>query len=280
MKYLVLMTFLIFSARSMASSCSELVLFETVKSESRNNTANFISYMVTLLEKHLINETVLSKFTKHLSQGEIKNPFQMDERGTYLDISEDKQTDAAIHYYGLQEYIEKGETDLEGLLKWSRAYLVEMMNDSIRRKRTEKRTENTHQNIEFVAIEPGKFLMGENDWKVEMEIDYKFEIMSTTVTQKQWTLVMGTNPSKFIYGEDSMTLMRNGKSITLLPNHPVEHVSWDESKQFVAKLNELSMRDDSYLYELIPDHKEGFKYRLPYEVEWEFVATNLGRSHG
>ena len=40
------------------------------------------------------------------------------------------------------------------------------------------------------------------------------------------------------------------------PNCPVENVNWDETQNFIEKLNQLT----------------GKKYRLPTEAEWEYIA--------
>ena len=67
-----------------------------------------------------------------------------------------------------------------------------------------------------------------------------FYIGKYEVTQKQWTGIMGTNPSYF-KGCD---------------NCPVENVSWDSVQVFIQKLN----------------IKTGKTYRLPTEAEWEYAC--------
>jgi len=72
------------------------------------------------------------------------------------------------------------------------------------------------------------------------------------VTQGQYEAVMGTNPSKFkICGKDC----------------PVETVSWNDAKEFIAKLN---------------TGNDGFVYSLPSEAEWEYAARagTTGIRHG
>jgi TPR repeat protein len=60
------------------------------------------------------------------------------------------------------------------------------------------------------------------------------------VTQEQWVAVMGSNPSEF-------------KAL----NNPVENVSWNDTQEFIKRLNA----------------KEGInQYRLPTEMEWEYAA--------
>jgi formylglycine-generating enzyme required for sulfatase activity len=68
-----------------------------------------------------------------------------------------------------------------------------------------------------------------------------FQIGKYEVTQKQWTAIMGNNPSYF-KGD----------------NLPVEQVSWNDVQEFIQKLNQ----------------KTGKTYRLPTEAEWEYAARD------
>jgi formylglycine-generating enzyme required for sulfatase activity len=56
---------------------------------------------------------------------------------------------------------------------------------------------------------------------------------------------MGNNPSRF-----------QGA------NRPVEQVSWNDAQEFIKKLNDTL--------------KDGYKYRLPTEAEWEFAVRERG----
>jgi formylglycine-generating enzyme required for sulfatase activity len=73
----------------------------------------------------------------------------------------------------------------------------------------------------------------------EVTIVKPFYIGVYPVTQAQYQAVMGTNP----YGFKG-------------PNRPVECVSWDQAVEFCRKLSE----------------KEGKRYRLPSEAEWEYAC--------
>ena len=68
-----------------------------------------------------------------------------------------------------------------------------------------------------------------------------FAIGKYEITQKQWSFLMGYNPSK-------------NKGQTL----PVDNVSWDDATEFLRKLS----------------IKTGYKYRLPSEAEWDSAADS------
>ncbi len=109
--------------------------------------------------------------------------------------------------------------------------------------------------MKFVRIEKGSFMMGSTDSDKEASSDEKpqhrvnitkdFYMGQYEVTQAQWEVVMGSNPSYF-KGAD----------------RPVEQVSWEDVQVFIQKLNA----------------KEGTNtYRLPTEAEWEY-ASRAGSS--
>jgi len=108
--------------------------------------------------------------------------------------------------------------------------------------------------MQFVLVQPGTFRMGSDDGSEdekpvhEVMISKPFYIGKYEVTQAQWQIVMGSNPSAF-KGD----------------NRPVESVSWNDAQQFIRKLNEKERTD---------------KYRLPTEAEWEFAARGGTQSRG
>ncbi len=99
------------------------------------------------------------------------------------------------------------------------------------------------------ANEQGRY---SNEAQREVTFKKPFEMQATPVTQLEWALLMGNNPSDF-KGENPITV--NG--IAVDPNRPVEQVSWNDVQEFISKLNE---KDPKY------------NYRLPTEAEWEYSA--------
>lgn len=97
---------------------------------------------------------------------------------------------------------------------------------------------------EMIHLKGGTFNMGEkwvgNAYPIHQVTVSGFYIGKYEVTQKEWSEIMGSNPSEFKNCLDC----------------PVENISWEDVQLFLEKLNRLS----------------GKNYRLPTEAEWEFAA--------
>jgi formylglycine-generating enzyme required for sulfatase activity len=100
----------------------------------------------------------------------------------------------------------------------------------------------------FVRIPAGEFMMGcegnnncgfDDEPQHRVKISQPFYLGKYEVTQGEWEAVMGNNPSRF-----------KGRG------NPVENVSWNDVQMFIQRLSA----------------KEGKKYRLPTEAEWEYAA--------
>ena len=103
--------------------------------------------------------------------------------------------------------------------------------------------------VEFLEVPKGEFFMGykgENSLEIErknyrkVKISNGFFISSTEVTQKFYKKITGVNPSS-----------------NKCENCPVDSVSFNDMMDFIKKLNSM---DDKY------------RYRLPSEAEWEYMA--------
>jgi formylglycine-generating enzyme required for sulfatase activity len=111
----------------------------------------------------------------------------------------------------------------------------------------------------FVRVPAGSFVMGSSDREPghrehegpphEVRITHPFYLSVNPVTQSQYELVMGRNPSRF-------NRAHGGGH-----EHPVEHVSWQDAVLFCERLAGLPDEDV---------HRRG--YRLPTEAEWEYAC--------
>ncbi len=112
--------------------------------------------------------------------------------------------------------------------------------------------------LDMVAIPGGKFLGGSPkseegrwDWVESYELQVsvsEFWMGRYAVTQAQWQAVAQLPPVKCTLDFDPSRFKGE--------RHPVEQVSWDEAKEFCARLSRLT----------------GNMYRLPSDVEWEYAC--------
>lgn len=105
--------------------------------------------------------------------------------------------------------------------------------------------------FDMILVEGGEFLMGGQERKDARIVKVNsFYLGKYQVTQALWQAIMGYNPSRF-----------NGD------NRPVEKVSWNDTQDFIKKLNHV-----------IPE--EDLQFCLPTEAEWEFAARGGIYSQG
>ncbi|PKN07719.1 MAG: hypothetical protein CVU73_09865 [Deltaproteobacteria bacterium HGW-Deltaproteobacteria-8] len=108
--------------------------------------------------------------------------------------------------------------------------------------------------MEFVWVPQGCFQMGTAEGRADESPVHEvclsgFWLGRFELTQGQWAKVMGNNPS-FTQGSAG-----GG------PTYPLERVSWNDAKAFIARINMAGVG----------------RFRLPTEAEWEYACRSGGK---
>jgi len=111
-------------------------------------------------------------------------------------------------------------------------------------------------NLDLNWIEPGTFMMGSpedelgrggDETRHQVTLTKGYWMGKYEITQSQYEVIMGENPSRFI-GADQ----------------PVELVSWEDAMAFCEKLTEKER--------LVGRLPTGYKFTLPTEAQWEYAC--------
>jgi len=132
----------------------------------------------------------------------------------------------------------------------------------------------------FVYIKPGTFMMGspsgepgrfDKETQHQVTLTKGFYMGKTEVTVGQWRAFIKdagykteaeTRGDEYAWISLSERIYWDNPGFAQLDNHPVTCVSWNDAQAFIKWLN----------------RKDGSRYRLPTEAEWEYAARAGSKS--
>ncbi len=157
---------------------------------------------------------------------------------------------------------------LENLIEQSDPVKQRQREETERRRREEEERQRLPErwtsptlNAPFVLVPAGSAWLGGGGGEPgtkQIAIPQTFYLSTYPVTQAQWQVLMGNNPSYFSRhgtGKDSV----KGISDVELIHFPVEQISWEDVQEFLKKLNAQERNGEWW-------------YRLPTEAEWEYTC--------
>ncbi len=196
-----------------------------------NDTERLITYLEELASRDAINAQKVSHLVTAIQSGKISNPIL--DREALINII------AFTHRNELNRYIEDGNIDHKKVFDWAQRYLANQNSVQLIRTDTRVETKQYFQALEFTPVKAGEFTMGKRPHVAKVVLENNFEVMTTPVTQKQWVDLMGENPSTFTEGSEALITTFGEKVVPMLPNHPVETMTWWSAIYFA---NELSKK--------------------------------------
>ena len=267
---IVLISVASFNAQAKLSSMCTRALEEI---QANDITAKFIAYLSTLHEMNILTTIDLELMNENL----IKQSFIANPLNAVNHASSDHLTHASV----IQDYIQSGEINTYKLGLWLRDFLKQQSNTKQEKDKSKNDTEKPAIEMQFVPIQPD--LQNE---EYKYIIKRPFTVMTTAVTRKMWHDLMKVTP------EDKEA---NGY------DYPIRNITWYSALVYA---NELSKKHNLRpVYDLSEVQTEGNAaegtlvitggkikinapdkdiyraegYRLPTQLEMEFLLTDRGR---
>ena len=302
MKFLISIFFIFCSVAGFAKdfhSCDQHLNTD----DSVNPTKGFIAYLQRLASEKIITANDLQKFSEDLAKNKFNN---------FLKYQEIVTSEKSVHANLVQDYVDNSDLlDKNAIQQWVGAYLKDQASTQVEKNKVQQETHLPFIPMRFHRIEPGYFKMSRrlkedkpHYVSYSAELTEPFEAMETVVTQWMWYDLMGELPDGLGKNiKDSITIFKNGKSVSFQPDYPITGVTWWSVLEFANRLSRLHGLKEAYDLSDVQFRKDEkaengswfYKsgrlkinapgeniyltegYRLPTEAEQEFMMTDRGR---
>ena len=264
----------------------QIFTFEVATIEEETNNLQIFEFEVALIEVNqsvlsttdnlieIVDEKVFERTEKHLNdverlvvQGTLANQTYEQIAASAAAYSVHHLKNVGIKLWKiLSEVFGKKVTKrtLQNVLKqWAISRKITIHRE---RKQSQYFTEELGDEVglDMISIPGGSFLMGSPKEELESYDDERPQHQVTVpsfymgrypITQEQWRVVAGWEQVERELDSDPSDFKEDYSGIDRW-QRPVERVSWEEAKEFCARLSQ----------------KTGKEYRLPTESEWEYAC--------
>lgn len=212
MKFILFAFLLITTAAHARESCVHFL------SDQNDNTVSLVAYLSRIYEEQVITKYQLQKMLDAINEQHTAiNP-----------ITTINNYAASVHQNLINQYLQT-DLDINKLSLWLTTKLELIASTDEARDHAIIETLSIHIPMTFSRVEPITFEIKSNGGpKIIISLTHPMEVLNTKITQAMWVKIMGENPSHHT----------NMDTNEMLPDHPVENITWLSALYFA---NALSM---------------------------------------
>lgn len=222
------------SSAGLFKDCTDLL---KNNNRARTSSVQLTAYLEDLLRRKVISQVELQRFSENLKNAIVSNPIDEESAST--------NTSLFVHREGLEQMLKSKNFDLEFLRKWATSTITKTSHTETDQKSTRDETASTYVKMDFQIFPPHKFKVGRNI-EHEVEINYPFGFMTTKLTQSHWFRIFGENPAIHDSGENEVFEKHASHSVRMLPDNPIENITWWSAVYAANRLSEQNGLKPAY----------------------------------
>ena len=229
-------------------------------------TSQYIDLVNALYESRILKHEDLKFIYDTLLLGGYENPLDINKIRNRKDFPELIGISKEFDYLLTKKRKKLIKTSILHFLKYKLKKSLNQKNESFfKRSFIIDNNLKDYYEPEFVTINPGRVIQRNH----LVNIDYKFQVLNTPVSQGLFYKVLGYNPSIGLNEDNSV--LKDG--VRLIMNAPVNGVKKVDIYNFFRNLNEIANENRLLIEELMPGHRPGMKYRPLASAEWQLLIN-------